>query len=55
MMRSVLNTVDVITETGATPLSDWREISAALRSSGSKKPVSFSLTREVKDQVQPAR
>ena len=55
MVRSVLKAADAITETGTTPVSGWREISAALRSSGSKKPVSVSLTREVKEMVQPAR
>ncbi len=44
--KAGLRAGDVITKIDSTAVSNSREISAALRSSGSKKPVGITLTRE---------
>ena len=44
--KAGLKAGDVITKIDSTPVSSPREISAALRASGSKRPVSVTLTRE---------
>ncbi len=49
--KAGLKAGDVITKIDSTAVSNSREISAALRASGSKRPVTVTLTRERREMV----